>query len=67
MEVIRDDEGFIKIKLKDDEEFKKIYMSVRPRTREVWLWWLDENGEKNYIYDIEKVRAILEFIRELRV
>lgn len=67
MEIIRDENGIIKVKINNDDEFRTLYHAVNVKNKEYLLYYLDNKGEKIYIYDKEKIRQILDFIKGIEL
>ena len=67
MENIRDENGIIKVKINNEDEFRTLYHSVNVKNKEYLLYYLDNKGEKTYIYDKEKIRQILDFIKGIEL
>ena len=67
LEIIRDENGIIKVKINNDDEFRTLYHAVNVKNKEYLLYYLDNKGEKIYIYDKEKIRQILDFIKGIEL
>lgn len=67
MEIRRLDNGILQIKRNNDNEFKTLYHSFNVKNKEYILYTYDDKQEKEIIYDKDKIKQILEYIKGINI
>lgn len=65
MEIIKDEEGSIKIRYNKEEEYTKLYHGYNGR--KYILFYKDKNNKNIYIDNNEDIENILSFISNLKI